>query len=56
MKKSRVWWEECGTGLDMQTGYEGEQGGVEKCGAGLDMQTGYEGEQGVVGRVWSRVG
>jgi hypothetical protein len=24
-KESRVWWEECGTGLDMQPGYEGEQ-------------------------------
>ncbi len=24
-KEGRVWWEECGAGLDMQTGYEGEQ-------------------------------
>ncbi len=28
MNESRVWWEECGAGLDMQTGYEGEQGVV----------------------------
>ncbi len=28
--------EECGAGLDMQTGYEGEQGVLEECGAGLD--------------------
>ncbi len=25
MKESRVWREECGAGLDMQTEYEGEQ-------------------------------
>ncbi len=28
MKESMVWWEECGAGVDMQTGYEGEQGVV----------------------------
>ncbi len=28
MKESRVYWEECGAGLDMQAGYEGEQGVV----------------------------
>ncbi len=30
MNESRMWWEECGAGLDMQTGYEGEQGVVER--------------------------
>ncbi len=34
-----MWWEECGAGLDMQTGYEGEQVWWEECVAGLDMQT-----------------
>ncbi len=56
MKESRVWWEECGAGLDMQTRQKEGRVWWEECGPGLDMQTGYKGEQGVVGRVWSRAG
>ncbi len=51
-----MWWEECGAGLDMQTGYEGEQGVVGRVWSRAGMQTGYEGEQCVEGRVWSRAG